>query len=145
MARVYKEDYEKIANIYNESGNKAAMEYITQNYGSKSPRGVLMRIKKSPGFSYDEINKKIIIADKEEALFMGIDELCSKSSSREIAPTQVQNRYLQTDNTLEELYKELLQEKLIELTKYVKLNRTTSTICINKTTLLADGYHMTIF
>ncbi len=145
MSKVRKEDYEKIAKIYNESGNKVAMEYITQNYGTKSPRGVLMRIKKSPGFSYDDINNKIIIKNREESLFIGIEDLCNKPTSREIVPAPVQNMYAQIDNTLESLYKELLQEKIIELTKYIKLSRTTNTISINKTALLTDGYHLTIF
>lgn len=145
MAKVCKEDYEKIAKIYNESGNEAALGYITQNYGIKYPKGVLLRIKKAPGFSYDEISNKINISNKEESLFMGIDELCGKPSIREIAPTPVQNIYFQVDNALESLYKELMQEKLIELTKYIKLNRTTNTIHIDKTALLADGYHMAVF
>lgn len=145
MAKVLKEDYAKIAKVYNESGNKAAMEYITNIYGTKSPRGVLMRIKKSPGFSYDEKSQKIIIKSKEESLFMGIDELCSKPYPREIPPAIVHNKYSQIDNTLDALYKELLQEKLVELTKYIKLNRVANTIYIDKTTLLADGYNMTIF
>lgn len=37
MANVPKEDYEKIANLYNESGDKATMEYIGENYGIKAP------------------------------------------------------------------------------------------------------------
>jgi len=145
MARVCKEDYEKIAKIHNESGNKAAMEYIAENYGIKSPRGVIMRIKKSPGFSYDEVKKKIIIKAKEESLFMGIDELLSKPVPKEISTSSIPNIHSQVDSTLESLYKDLLQEKLIELTKYVKLNRITNTVYINKAALLGDGYQMTIF
>ncbi|AKL95820.1 hypothetical protein CACET_c23740 [Clostridium aceticum] len=145
MAKVCKEDYKKIVKIYNESGNEAAIEYISQNFGIKSPKGVLLRIKKAPGFIYDEINNKINIATKEESLFMGIDELCTNPAIREVTPDPTQKVYYQLDSTLESLYKELMQEKLIELTKYVKLDRTTNTIHIDKTTLLADGYHMAIF
>ena len=41
MSRVRKEDYEKIAKIYNESGAKAATDYIANEYGIKAPKGVL--------------------------------------------------------------------------------------------------------
>lgn len=44
MANVKKQDYEYIANIFNESGDKAAQEYIATTYGNKAPRGVISRI-----------------------------------------------------------------------------------------------------
>ena len=53
MANIKKQDYEHIAIIFNESGDRAAQEYIATTYGNKAPRGVISRIKKAPGFKYD--------------------------------------------------------------------------------------------
>ncbi len=90
MARVRKEDYENIANIFNESGEKAAIEYIVATYGTMAPKGVILRIKKSPGFSYDAVNKKIIKSEiTEEKIFMGLDELCPK-----IEPIELKLKFL---------------------------------------------------
>ncbi|TJX16112.1 hypothetical protein E9840_00020 [Tissierella creatinini] len=141
MPNVRKEDYEKIVNIFNESGDKTAMEYIQENYGIKFPRGVIARIKQSPEFSYDKENKKIIKSSKaEESIFMGLDELCSK----EVPSMDLVSPVLLTKNNdiLESLYRELMQEKLLELTKYITLNRYTGTIDINKQALITDGYQI---
>lgn len=141
MANVPKEDYEKIANLYNESGDKATMEYIGENYGIKAPRGVLMRIKKYPGFSYDAENKKIIIPKATEGeIFMWIDEICNKKTS---APKIASVNEVR-DISLELLYKELMQEKLMEISKYIKLNRYSNTVIIDRTSLSIDGYQITI-
>lgn len=145
MANVRKEDYEKIANIYNKAGDKAAMAYIEQTYGIKAPRGVLMRIKKSPGFSYDvENNKIIILKSSGEDIFMGIEELCNKTALSELSTTLTTSESNLKNITLEFLYRELMEEKLMELNKYIKLNRYSNTITIDKTALKMDGYQITI-
>lgn len=145
MSRVRKEDFVKIVKIYNESGNKAALDYISNEYGTKAPNGVLYRIKKSPGFTYDEFNNKIIINNDEEPLFMGIDEICNRQVSNDTSKGVVQKIHYSQEPSLNSLYKELLQEKLLELSKYIKLDRVTKTIDIDKTSILADGYHMKIY
>ncbi|QNO14358.1 hypothetical protein HYG86_06005 [Alkalicella caledoniensis] len=145
MPRVSKEDYGTIVKIYNESGNKAAMEYITNEYGIKAPNGVLYRIKKSPGYTYDEFSNKIVIKDEEEPLFMGIDEICNKQVSKEPSHTIVHQIHYSKETSLDLLYKELLQEKLLELSKYIRLDRITNTIDIDKTSILTDGYHIKIY
>ena len=139
MANVKRDDYENIVNNFNESGDKAAQDYIKDTYGNKDPRGVIYRIKKTPGFEYDSINKKIIkSAVTEEKIFMNIDELCNNVDSSEKITV---NTY--EPSNIEALYKELMEEKLLELIKYVKLNHYTSTISINKSALVADGYKIT--
>lgn len=146
MSKVSRDDYDKIVKIHNESGMKAAMEYITQNYGTKYPRDVLTRIKKSPGYSYDSAAKKIITSKEaeEKSIFIDIDELCKPAVSEEFKPSTA-NFIDHTKNlTIEVLYQELMQEKFIELTKYIRLNRYLNTIFIDKTALIANGYQVSI-
>lgn len=141
MAYIRQEDYENVANIFNESGDKAAVEYIVKTYGNKSPRGVLSRIKKSPGFKYDAVNKKILKTDvAEDRIFIDLDELCNSKEPNDRKSPDTNNS---TINSIEALYIELMQDKLMELIKYIKLNHCTSTICINKSALIADGYKIT--
>lgn len=142
MPNVRKSDYEKIIKIFNESGDRSAMEYIQEHYGIKAPRGVIMRIKKSPGYSYDAENKKILVSnDTEGSIFMGMEELCNKGTSNALKSSVVSTP---NNDTLESLYKELMLEKLLELNKYVNLNRYSGTININKQALITDGYRITI-
>jgi hypothetical protein len=49
MANVRRSDCENIVQVFNELGNKAALEYLQQNFGVKYPRDVITRIKKTPG------------------------------------------------------------------------------------------------
>ncbi len=143
MANVRKQDYEKIVNIFNESGEKTAMDYIQQNYGIKAPRGVISRIKQSSEFSYDKENRKIIKSSKpDESIFMGLDELCSKEITPMEHVTPVPST--RSNDILESLFRELMQEKLLELNKYIRLNRYSGTIKIDKQALIKDGYQINI-
>ena len=138
MANVKKQDYEYIANIFNESGDKAAQEYIATTYGNKAPRGVISRIKKAPGFKYDEVNKKIIKVDlTEEKIFMGLDELCNNTDSNKGESVLSNDTAIKN---IESLYMELMQEKLLELMKYVRINNYSKTISIDNSALTTDGY-----
>lgn len=144
MANVKRSDYENIVQVFNKSGNKAALEYLQQNFGVKYPRDVITRIKKTPGYSYDPVTKKINIdlSEPEEAIFMGIDELCNPLiSNNNDVETSVE---IPTDLNINMIYQELLQEKFLELIKYVKLNRYLNTINIDKSALIANGYQVFI-
>lgn len=144
MANIRRSDYENIVQVFNESGNKAAFEYLQQNFGVKYPRDVITRIKKTPGYSYDSVTKKINIdlSEPEEAIFMDIDELCSPISNNNAeAESTVEIPPILNINII---YQELLQEKFLELTKYVKLNRYLNTINIDKSALIANGYRVII-
>lgn len=147
MSKVNRSDYDKIVKIHNESGIKAAMEYIELNYGTKYPRDVLIRIKKSPGYSYDAATKKIIASNDtaEKSIFMDINELCKPIASRKLIPVTAASIEDTKDIALEVLYQELMKEKYIELTKYIRLNRYSNTICIDKTALIANSYQVSIY
>lgn len=147
MSKIRKEDYSKIIKVHNESGMKAAMEYITNNFGTKYPRDVITRIKKTPGYSYDAENKKIIEdnVSTEKTIFMDIDELCKSATCSEVEHTVVTKGGDANKFKIEIIYQELIEEKFLELNKYIKLNRYLSTISIDKTALIADGYQISIY
>ncbi|MGI6748288.1 MAG: hypothetical protein ACOX4V_08630 [Anaerovoracaceae bacterium] len=147
MSKIRKEDYSKIIKVHNESGMKAAMEYITNNFGTKYPRDVITRIKKTPGYSYDPVTKKIIEDSEstEKTIFMDIDELCKGAVCTESKPANVSFIGGTRKPAIEMIYQELIQEKFLELNKYIKLNRYLNTISIDKTALIANGYQVSIY
>lgn len=68
---------------------------------------------------------------------MGLDELCKNTNSNK------GESILSDDNSIkniESLYIELMQEKLLELMKYVRISHYSKTISINNSALNADGY-----
>lgn len=75
---------------------------------------------------------------------MGIEELCNKVTSKEISKPVTASTNNPKDINLESLYRELMEEKLIELNKYIKLNRYLNMVIINRTALEMDGYQITI-
>lgn len=147
MSKICKDDYAKIVKVHNESGMKAAMEYIRENYGNKYPRDVITRIKKSSGYSYDVTTKKITACNEsdEKTIFMDIDELCKGSVYSKSEPAATTFVGDTQKPAIEMLYYELMQEKFLELSKYIRLNRYLNTISIDKTALIADGYQISIY
>ena len=146
MSKIRKEDYSKIIKVHNESGMKAAMEYITNNFGTKYPRDVITRIKKRLD-TVMMLNKKIIEdnVSTEKTIFMDIDELCKGAVCTESKPANVSFIGGTRKPAIEMIYQELIQEKFLELNKYIKLNRYLNTISIDKTALIANGYQVSIY
>jgi hypothetical protein len=73
---------------------------------------------------------------------MGIEELCKPLSA---GNTEVNCSIEASENlNINMIYQELLQEKFLELIKYVKLNRYLNTINIDKSALIANGYQVLI-
>ena len=68
---------------------------------------------------------------------MGLDELCNNTDSNK------GESVLSDDNSIkniESLYIELMQEKLLELMKYIRINHYSKTISIDNSALTLDGY-----
>ncbi|NLM45076.1 MAG: hypothetical protein GX201_13885 [Clostridiales bacterium] len=147
MSKICRNDYGRIVKVHNEPGMKAAMEYIRENFGTKYPRDVINRIKKSPGYKYDAETKKIIEDSEstEKTIFMDIDELCKSAICSEVEHTVVTNVEDTKKSKTDIIYQELMEEKFLELNKYIRLNRYLNTISIDKTALIANGYQISIY
>ena len=131
-------DYAKIIHIYNTAGSKAASEFITSEYGLKKPLCFITNIKHNPKYQYNEQTKKFdAILNDEKPLFMEMGELC-KSSPLSTKTPEPKTRRPSVD--INSLIQDLIQEKLLELNRYVQINRYSGTVNIDKTGLLAEGY-----
>jgi hypothetical protein len=98
-------------------------------------------MKNNTKYQYNHASNKFGTTIKTEALFLGLDELCTKPNTTPnvpIVPKAAKQPSLPT------LMQELMQEKLLELTKYVQLNRAMNTVSVDKSALISDGFNVII-
>lgn len=138
-------DYAQIAKIYNTQGRTAAKQFIKESYGIKNWGYVLRVLKDSKGFRYDNSKDKYIPdnAKDDESLFMGIEELCKKQDVNENtnkAPVmQIDSKSIPHSNNL---FYSLMQDRLTEISKYIEIMQSNSSVSINITALKAAGYQV---
>lgn len=131
-------DYEKIIHIYNTAGSKAASEFLVSEYSLKRPLCFIANMKRNSKYKYNEQTKKFnSISKDEKPLFLEMDELCS---SRPIIAKEPEPKARTHTADINFIIQDLIQEKLIELNRYVQINRYSGTVNIDKTGLLSDGY-----
>lgn len=134
-------DYTEIIRIYNDNGITEAYAYMRSQYGIKYPYNVIKRLKEGTDYHYDidldKFTEAEIIADPVDDVFMSLDELCSKHS---VSPKP------QTKETMsmEALVKTLIEDRLLQLSRYVQLNQASRQVFVDKTSLMADGYDVKI-
>lgn len=139
--QVNKSSFPEIIEIYNKSGNSAAQRYIRENYGIINSSYVIKRIKKSSDFEYDTENDvfRMTKSNNESELFMNLDELCESRTSKMIQP---QIDIDSKKDAMESLIKELISDRLLELSKYIVIDATNRTIMIDISTMKTDGYQI---
>lgn len=134
-------DYPLIIKTYNEEGSRAAVVLLGTRYGMKNPYSFLKRMKLNKDNQYNQSEDKFRAVMKTDGLFLGLDELCNKPKS---APPVPVTHNTARQPSLSALMQELIQEKLLELTKYMQLNRAMNTVSVDKSALISDGYNVII-
>ena len=142
MKRVNENDFPAIVDIYNREGRTAFNEYIQSTYGLKNPRALLHRIRKTPGYNYDESTHRFETSEKakDDSIFMSVDELCRNSSGTDNYVKR--DTHSEENLTMDKLIHELISDRLLELRKYVILEPSSKTIIIDKTSMISDGYQV---
>jgi len=129
--------YEKIIEIYNATGSKDAQAFIQDTYGTQNPRCLISRMKKAEKFGYDKASQKFMTHSEpaETSVFLNLDDLCQDRMQTSISLHEdLQNA----------LYQQLVQEKLLTLLHYVKLDSVSRRMTIDKNRLIMDGYQLTL-
>ena len=143
MLKVSNEELIKIVQIYNDEGRTAAYDLLRNQYGVKNPYFVMKRIEKNPRFEYNQDSDFYQINSETEVdgVFMNIEELCSpvvpkhvKSSEKQV----IDNRPAE----MEKLIRELLGDRLLELSRYIILDSSSKTMVIDQTSLKSAGYRV---
>ncbi len=75
----------------------------------------------------------------ESKLFMNLDELCETNIQKPIQPEiNVEGK----KDAMESLIKELISDRLLELSRYIVMDTSNRTIMIDVTTMKSDGYQV---
>jgi hypothetical protein len=133
-------DYAEIIKIYNTDGQSHAYAYIRKQYAVKNPYCVIKRMKQTSTYNYDKETDHFLEAPVNEAnsVFMGLNELCQGGrNTQTIQPTD-------NGQSIEKLIRELIEDRLLQLSQYIQMNQLTRTVLIDQTSMLTDGYHVVI-
>jgi len=133
-----KYNYAEIIQIYNSSGASEAYSHIRKQYFSKNPYSVIRYMKKVKSNHYDPETDRFIApaAFESDNIFMNLDELCSKSSGLTPKATEAPS--------MEMLIKDLVQDRLLQLSQYVFLNQASKTIIVDRSSMIIDGFNVSI-
>jgi len=144
MARIHDEDLKRLAQAYNAEGKTHLYEILRNEYGIKNPYFVFTRMKAKEELGYiPEQDRFSVQPDLSgtDSVFMSIEELCT--------PMVPQSARLQTEQSadsrpeaMEKLIRELIGDRLLELSRYVALDSLSKTMIIDKTSLMNDGYQL---
>jgi hypothetical protein len=131
-------DIPGIIAIYNEKGKKETFSYI-ENVLKRKPGNVLYRLRNTPEYGYSKETDKFNYS--YEQTFLSIDDLCNQSKIKK----ETHNEPVTiTNNAYESLITDMLKEKLLEYSKYIKLDMSLHSCIINKAALKDAGYNVKI-
>ena len=128
--------FSEIIELYNSQGRSAAYDLIRSKYGVKS-------IKRSRIYTYDPDTDQFVGGvgkSSPDAVFMDLDELCGTSivETGRCAGEQAVMR----QPSMDMLVRELINERLLLLSRYITLDTSAKTVLIDQSSLSADGYHI---
>ncbi len=139
-----KRDYDQIVKIYNESGRTAAKDFIHTEYGVKQPNYILNILKNDKGFVYDEMTNKYFPNDTEipDSLFLNLRDLENKTN----LSSKVDSREAMeaSEISMKSVLSDLIQDRFLELSKYIGLQQSLKTVSINMTAMKKAGYYVEI-
>lgn len=136
------ESFPEIVKMYNSGGKTAVYDYLRSCCGIKHPYFVMNRIRESGKYTYDPDTDKFSDAGVSTAdnVFMNLDELCGTA----VAAADSKVGYVNESKpiAMEKLIHELINDRLLTLSRYITLDSSTRTILIDRTSLSADGYQV---
>jgi len=141
--KVNDEDLRKLAGIYNAEGRAAIYGLLRNQYEVKNPYFVMRRMLESTELSYNAEEDHFDIQEhpEPEDVFMSMEELCVPVKPQDIN-TRLKQAMDSRPAAMEILIRELIGDRLLQLSKYVTLDTLSKTIIVDKTTLTTDGYQL---
>lgn len=144
MVRIHDEELQKLAQVYNTEGKKGLYGMLREEYGIKNPYFVFTRMKEKEELGYIPEQDRFGVQPAPggaEGVFMSFEESC--------APAVLQHRKTPAGQTadpkpeaMEKLIRELIGDRLLELSRYVVLDPLSKTMIIDRTSLMNDGYQL---
>lgn len=144
MARIYDKELKKLAQIYNAEGKKHLYGVLRNEYGIKNPYFVFTRMKEKEELGYipeqDCFSTQSAPMEADD-VFMSIEELCAPTVLQHVKTPTTQMADSRPE-AMEKLVRELIGDRLLELSRYVALDSLSKTMILDKTSLINDGYQL---
>ena len=133
----------ELAELYNSTGKQALYEVIRTRFSIKNPTCVFKRMRENKVLSYNSEKDcfETGALKNTENVFMSMEELCSPIIPQHVSAREqeeIDSRPAAMDN----LIRELIGDRLLELSKYVTIDSLSKRIIVDKTTLIHDGNHL---
>ncbi|MBR1855932.1 MAG: hypothetical protein IJ803_02525 [Oribacterium sp.] len=142
MVKIRDKNLPSLAGIYNAGGKNALYNELRNKYGIKYPWSTLSRMKTIESLGYDESKDCFVSVSNrnaEESLFMSIDELCTPMKPQHIRIDATEQNVPRAE-AMEKLVKDLIGDRLLELSRYVIMDPMSKTMIIDKSALTDAGY-----
>lgn len=132
-------DYMKFIEIFNTEGRRSARDYVKENIPFNYDYFIKL-VKRYTGYQYNKESKKFELLKAAESQFMSIDDLLNKPKDNATSIVASIPKAIYYKDPIDELNLDLLQDRLIELSKYIKIKSSTKSIEINLIRLREGGY-----
>lgn len=136
-------DYMKFIDIFNNEGRVPARNYVKENIPFHYDYFVKL-VKRYTGYEYNRYLKKFEMPPRDEEAFMSIDDLLNKSKDDATDIVASIPKKIYYKDPIDELNIDILQDRLVEISKYIKISQSTKTIEINMIRLRESGYDIAI-
>ncbi|MDZ4956915.1 hypothetical protein GNF51_14115 [Clostridium perfringens] len=144
MKHVHKDlDYEKFVHIFNNEGKKAAKEFVMNTTEVKYDYFVRL-LKKHTKYIYNRPLKRYELPTDDSGAFMSIDDLLNKGKEDATKVVASIPEKVYYKDPIDTLSIDILQDRLIELSKYIKISQSIKTIEINMSRLRESGYDLSV-
>ena len=145
MIKINNQELRLLAEKYNSDGKQARYAYLQSEYGIKNPTCTFKRMKKHPELGYNPETDRFLFdensVEREDKVFMTIDELCASNKKVKESPVEQQPG---KSKEMEKLIQELIGDRLLEISRYISINSISKIMIIDKTSLTRDGYQVTM-
>ncbi|WP_346939239.1 hypothetical protein [uncultured Clostridium sp.] len=139
MAKEITIDFEKFVHIFNTEGKEASEEFLATTYGAKYPNTIRL-LKQSTNYRYNRGIKKYELRHDEGSDFISMEQLCEQNNAKATKVVASIPEKVYYSNPMDSLTIDLLQDRLLELTKFIKISVSSKTINIDINQLRDSGY-----
>lgn len=143
--KVAPDHYPEIIKVYNSEGKNAAYDLIRSQFGIKNPTYIVKRMKQAAELFYNAEQDRFETHcfSQEEEIFMDLEDLCGTSTAK-TDMTHPKDRESQNPLSMEKLVQTLISDRLLEMSKYITMDPVGRQIIVDKTSMQADGYRVSI-
>lgn len=136
-------EFEKFVHIFNTEGKSAAKQFVSSISNINYDYFVKL-LKQYKGYIYNRNLKRYELPSNDESPFISIDDLFNKEKDDATKLVASIPEKIYYKDPSDSLTIDILQDRLMELSKYIKINQSSKTIEINLERLRESGYDVNV-